>query len=582
VFKLELTRTLFFFLIPKKQKTGKMIPGRILHMLIAATERNLRLFFLLFFSISILNSPIANLFAQQPTQQWVSRYQRPTGSNIGSANTLALDKLGNCYVLGNTTLNDTTSAFLTIKYNSTGDTLWTRTYTIGPNFVNDNTAIASDSLGNVYINGEVGPAPGGPFDIITIKYSPTGAQLWAKIYNGAGNTSDYPYDLKLDKQNNIYITGASGGNAVTIKYNPNGDSIWVRKYLQTGYSSTAISIGFDPIGNVFIGGVSHLISQNRNYYMVIKYDSAGNFRWENQYSGNPFDSPHKLTVDRFGNSFLTGEGSDGTVGGILSVKFDSSGVLLWKKAYSYNGTGEYGTGNAVDYAGNLYVTGASHISGANVDYATVKFDANGDSVWARRYDGPGHDDDEAYSIVLDDSSNVFITGRSIGTGTSWDFATIKYNTNGLIQWLVRYNDPVSNAEDVANMIAIDKDQNVYVTGGSHNISHNSSDYTTIKYAQITLVVPISGQVPENFKLYQNYPNPFNPDTRFKFQISKQTETIVKVFDILGRVVATPVYQLLRPGTYQVDFNGMALTSGVYFYKLITNEYTETKKMVLVK
>jgi len=71
--------------------------------------------------------------------------------------------------------------------------------------------------------------------------------------------------------------------------------------------------------------------------MVIKYDSSGNFRWENQYSGNPFDSPHKLTVDRFGNSFLTGEGSDGIVNGCLTVKFDSSGVLQWKKAYNRGG-----------------------------------------------------------------------------------------------------------------------------------------------------------------------------------------------------------------------------------------------------
>jgi hypothetical protein len=93
---------------------------------------------------------------------------------------------------------------------------------------------------------------------------------------------------------------------------------------------------------------------------------------------------------------------------------------------------------------------------------------------------------------------------------------------------------------------------------------------------------ISSEIPEQFALSQNYPNPFNPTTNIKFQVPKSGLVKLAVYDLLGKEIQTIVNQQLSPGTYEVDFNGSNLPSGIYYYKLQADEYSETKKMVLIK
>ncbi len=117
------------------------------------------------------------------------------------------------------------------------------------------------------------------------------------------------------------------------------------------------------------------------------------------------------------------------------------------------------------------------------------------------------------------------------------------------------------------------------------------------------ITPISNEVPNNFSLYQNYPNPFNPNTVIKFNIpllrgvaeSRGVSVQLKIYDVLGREVSTLVNQNLQPGSYEVNFDGTNLPSGVYFYKLVVGDpreigtgntnnggFSETKKMMIVK
>ncbi len=81
---------------------------------------------------------------------------------------------------------------------------------------------------------------------------------------------------------------------------------------------------------------------------------------------------------------------------------------------------------ALDNSGNIYVTGMSYGSATDLDYATVKYDSSGVEQWVTRYNGPGNDDDIAWAIALDNSGNVYVTGESVGSGTYVDYATIKY------------------------------------------------------------------------------------------------------------------------------------------------------------
>ncbi len=93
---------------------------------------------------------------------------------------------------------------------------------------------------------------------------------------------------------------------------------------------------------------------------------------------------------------------------------------------------------------------------------------------------------------------------------------------------------------------------------------------------------INQEIPKDFKLFQNYPNPFNPISKIKFQIAKLTDAKLVIFDVLGREVATLVNEQFQPGTYEVEWDAADYPNGVYYYKLIIDEYTETKKMVLIK
>jgi hypothetical protein len=90
------------------------------------------------------------------------------------------------------------------------------------------------------------------------------------------------------------------------------------------------------------------------------------------------------------------------------------------------------------------------------------------------------------------------------------------------------------------------------------------------------------EIPGNYSLFQNYPNPFNPTTIIQYNVLSFGKVVLKVYDLLGREVATLVDKQQNAGQYSVFFNASRLSSGVYFYKIQAGSYTETKKMMLIK
>lgn len=177
---------------------------------------------------------------------------------------------------------------------------------------------------------------------------------------------------------------------------------------------------------------------------------------------------------------------------------------------------------------------------------------------------------------------MYVTGSSALNPTTTLYATVKYNSSGVQQWVMNYGELSSRSFNVAKSVAVDNSGNVYVTGCSN------LHYATIKYSQeLSGIQPISNKIPQQFSLEQNYPNPFNPSTKIRFQVPPvgayhDTPLRLVVYDILGKEVATLVNEPLAPGSYEVNFDAGNLTSGLYFYKLTSGTFTETKKMVLLK
>ena len=161
----------------------------------------------------------------------------------------------------------------------------------------------------------------------------------------------------------------------------------------------------------------------------------------------------------------------------------------WVRHYDGPGNaGDVAYSVAVDDSGNVYVTGYSWGSGTEYDLTTIKYKPNGDTAWVRRYDGPGNSDDQAWALALDDSGNVYATGysdRNISAAINQDYATVKYSADGTIKWITRYNGP-GDMGDVAYALAVDDSGNVYVTGRSWGGSSNF-DIATIKYIPLACI-----------------------------------------------------------------------------------------------
>ena len=103
-----------------------------------------------------------------------------------------------------------------------------------------------------------------------------------------------------------------------------------------------------------------------------------------------------------------------------------------------------------------------------------------------------------------------------------------------------------------------------------------------KYSRTSGITQLNSELSDNFKLYQNYPNPFNPNTKINYSLVKTSDVILKVFDNLGKEVSILVNQRQNPGTYEVDFLAYNLSSGIYYYKMESGDFSDVKKMILLR
>jgi hypothetical protein len=309
-------------------------------------------------------------------QLWSSQYDS-LGGGYDYLYDMALDAAGNVYVTGGSGGSGIYDAdYATVKFDTNGALLWAARYDGLSNHNSNAYALALDDASNVYITG-------GSFgDFATIKYDASGRQRWAVRYNGPDN--DYASALAVDRSGNVFVTGTSWApgsfdDYLTIKYGPSGNQLWVKRYAGHGNGiDHATAIGIDRAGNAIVTGVAYWDNVTYDDYVTIQYGTAGNMKWLARYHGDSnesyYDHPNALVIDSASNVYVTGYSGPLYASDYATLKYDSAGNQVWVASYDGPIHGwELGNAIALGKGGRVYVTGESPGGPTSWDYATVAY-----------------------------------------------------------------------------------------------------------------------------------------------------------------------------------------------------------------
>jgi uncharacterized delta-60 repeat protein len=212
-------------------------------------------------------------------QQWAKIYDGPeSGNDYG--NSIVVDGSGNVFVTGSSTGTQTDRDYLTLKYDSSGQELWASTYSSAGANVDEGRSVGLDGSGNVYVTGVLAYSEGksSTDDWGTIKYSSSGAEQWMQIYNGPAAIADEAWSIAVGVDGDSYVVGyghgiTSGSDLTSIKYNTDGEQQWVEAYDgPTHGTDSGFDITLDSQGHVYVSGATGLAPAID--FATIKYSQA--------------------------------------------------------------------------------------------------------------------------------------------------------------------------------------------------------------------------------------------------------------------------------------------------------------------
>jgi hypothetical protein len=346
-----------------------------------------------------------------------------------------------------------------------------------------------------------------------------------QLFDDHNLSGDRAVAVATDKAGNIYVTGkgtrttgptTTAYEYVTIKYSPGGAILWQTPARYNNNNDTfyhePIAIAVDQnTGDVYVTGTSQIkeLASPVTTFTTVKYDTNGSEKWVKHsqiYTPDANDHPHAMCLDSAGNVYVTGTvwGSQGQPSNqdYHTISYGPAGNLRWAKTYR-DGDPSYGhqgtpTAIVVDKNDNIIVTGYSYSAMNRDDFATIKYDKNGNVVWtlpygAARYDGPAGLSDRPAAIAVDDLGNIYVTGVSSNLNIGSDptsYATVKYAPNGAQLGVMRYNGTSPGVESYPTAIKVDAGgNNIVVTGTSKRPGATDYDIVTLSYTNIEQQIP---------------------------------------------------------------------------------------------
>ncbi len=294
-----------------------------------------------------------------------------------------------------------------------------------------------------------------------------------------------------------------------------------------------------------------------------------------------------VAISSDGNTAIVGGFGDNSFAGAVWV-FTRSGGVWTQQGSKLVGTGAIGNAYlgcsvAVSSVGNTAIAGGY---GDNANAGAVWVFTRSGSVWAQqgpKLVGTGLIGvaNQGFSVSISSDGNTAVEGGPYDNGSKGAAWVFTRNGSVWTQQGTKFigTGTVGNSQQ-GYSVAISSNSGTFIEGGQ---ADNGSVGAAWVFVNPSIgVTTISTEIPGNFSLSQNYPNPFNPSTNIRYDLPKNGFVKLVVFDMLSREVEILVNENQTAGTYEATFNSSKHSSGVYFYKLTTDNFTETKKMLMIK
>lgn len=553
------------------------------------------------FAMLIFAALLPAIASAQETQSWAATY-----TGFGDAPHMTTDAGGNVYIAGD---NSPNSATLLLKYSPSGTVQWTASYSysyVPSSYAQTIVGVATDPSGNTYICVNVyqttytGPHETiTPAGVATVKFSPSGSQLWAQ-FTTIGGIPVSASAMTVDAAGNTYFTGnynpGLNTDYVTVKVNTNGVQRWAVTYNGTAGNGNDLgtAIAVDAGGNVYVTGSSQgaiPIKERSGYFylntgfdiVTIKLDSLGNTLWNQRYNDaqNDDDYASVMTLDASGNVYVAGTTSN--TGTAITLAYSSDGTPLWT---DQNAASSSTAAIAVDPSGNTFTSGYTSTN----SFIITKYAPGGSSLWTFLPNAGWLYDQIA--MALDNQGNCYLTFTTTTPGVPNNFniyTTLGLSSNGSLLWSETYNDyGQDNPKAIAVFTPTSRtgqfvSPTVYVSGTA------SSGIATVAYTS----VPVSGlaTMPDTLKsgannmaALSNYPNPFRGTTTITYTLPNDSHVLLQIFDNAGRLISTPVNDNENAGPHSHTWLAGRIASGVYQYRIVAQSpqgaFTQTRQMLM--
>ena len=401
--------------------------------------------------------------------------------------------------------------------------------------------------------------------------------------------------LSSDSYNNYIFAGVNNNKYYVSS---NGGFNWKKDSINSGVKSVEILSLIENSGKLFGGIPNHGIYYSTNNGVDWTQSSLNNLtvtsftvNGGNIYAGTTTNGLYFSSNN--GNSWAPSTLNTGLVLSLMSkdnsiyagtnsgiFKSTNNGTSWFQtfitndSVYSMASNGNYifaGSNNSLRRSTN---NGANWSLVLNLNHRYTSLTCNGSYVFAGTLDG-----------IYRSSDNGSTWYRSYDIGYTPIYAMTKYGNNiiaGTKKGVLLTTNNGTNWLDKNQGFSLTPSIKSFLISNNYIFAGTSFSIWRRLINDVIYVNQISEYIPSTYNLKQNYPNPFNPSTNIMYQVKNAGTVKISVFDIQGKEIETLVNEKQSPGTYEVTFDGSKYTSGVYFYKITTGEYSETKKMLMIK